>query len=817
MATKGRGTDTPARTRPRGLLASAAPVQLTKPGAAKLIKARSEAWHEEAWAAFDAVGEIGHTLDYRANVISKVRLVPAVLTDNPADPPVPLDVAVDEKLITQGEADLTSAIVEQFGQGDGTPAMLHKCSLNLDVPGDLHVVGEGTGDEETWRAYSNAEVTEKNKRTQVPGDDGKQRPIADDSLAFRLWQPHPRESSKSRSSLMPLVLEGLPEELLLISMELRAGSRSRVPKGILAIAQGVKFQSASDDTARADVADAAGEPDLIDQLIEWGTSAMDPGSVANLLPAMIEVPSNLIENWAKFISFGAEIDPKILERADQIVTRIANGINMPKEVTLGLGDVNHWAAAVISREGFRAYMEPTVLAIVHGFTVGALRPRLLASKVDPAVARRLVVWYDEQHALAPENKIEVASEGVKIGALGRAAWRRTAEFDDDDAPTHDEILEHLGADRTILTAELSLMILQRLGILPAGVGLPERVGEQPALPPSPAVDDVEDPTTPAEGTEPAPQAEPITAAAPPAPTDVGEVLAAIDRRLFDRVSIACELAVERAVERANNRLRSLANRDPRAKAAAAAGPTPSIGLGRPWATRLAAGDGQDEHDTAAELVAATFAGTFLARIEDYIELAQEATLAEVQALAPDELSDAEVDEVRAEQAEERGLATTALVAALTSLAVSVLFGDAAADGPGEFDPTVTVPPGLVREVLAVAGGARTVERNGVGGLAVDDRPVGGVATGERSRTLFARVRAWWTGYRWNYGDASTRHRPFEPHRQLGGRTFARWDDPTLTNTETAWLPSTSYRPGDHRGCRCDFTPVVIAPAEEAAA
>lgn len=811
MARRARTPDQPA-ARPRTtILASAAPVDISKRGAAKLIATRAQAWQEEAWAAFDGVGEIGHTLGYRANVISKVRLVAGVRTDNPSDPPVPVDVAVAENLISQGSADMATEIVDRFDQGPGLAALLHKCSLNLDVPGDLHVVGEGTGDDETWRGYSDKELTDKSGSTHVPGDDGKPRRLSD-SLAFRLWQPHPRESQLATSSLMQLVLEGLPEELLLISMEMRAGSKSRVHKGLLGLNQDVVFASKDDATASADVADGEG-PSLIDDIIQWGTSAMDPGSVASQLPGIVLVPGGVLDNWAKHVDFGQKIDERVLDRARYVVERIANGINMPKEVTLGLGDVNHWAAAVISREGFRAYMEPTVLAIVHGFTVGALRPRLQASGVAGDELRRLVVWYDEQHALAPENKVETASRGVEIGALGRAAWRRVADFDEDDKPTPEEILEHLGADRTILTAELSLAILKMLGLLPETTQLGPAAPEQPALPPAPPVtEEIPDPAEPADTTEPAPETEPFTAAGAPGDTGVGDVLAGIDRRLFDRLQTASDAAVERAVERANNRLRSLANRDPRAKAASASGPTPARGLGRPWAVRLAAGDDADEETTVAELVAGAFAGTFLTRVEGFIAGAQEATLAEVLALAPDELTDVEVAEARGEADDDRSLAITALVAALTALAVRVLFdGGLGDDAPGEIDPSVSVPAGLVRRVMAVAGGARTVEATVVGGLSVDGRPVGGVATGERSRVLFARVRAWWNAYRWNYGDASTRARPFLPHQALGGRVFARWDDPVLTNRETSWLPTTTYSPGDHAGCRCDWTPIVVAP------
>lgn len=817
MARRRRDDPQPPAPRRRPLVASAAPVDLAQRGAAKLIEKRTQAWQPEAWAAFDGVGEIGHTLDYRANVISKVRLFAAIRSDEPDEPPLPMAAAVDAGLVGQADADLADQIVEDFDRGPGTAALLHKCSLNLDVPGDLHVVGEDEGEDETWTAYSLDELKDKSGKTTVPdAETGKSRELGP-ALSFRLWQPHPRNSGLSRSPLMPLVLEGLPEELLLISNEMRAGSKSRATKGLLGIAQEVVWAARDDATSRAAVEDAEGEPSLTEDIIAWATSAMDPGSTASHVPGIVEVPADYIERWAKHIDIGQKIDPQLLDRAKYIIDRIANGLPMPREVTLGLGDVNHWSAAVIGREGFRSYMEPTVLAIVNGFSVGALRPRMLASRVDPVLVRRLVVWYDPKDAIAPESKVETATEGVKLGALGNAAWRNEAGYDDEDAPTEEEQLQRLGLQRSILTSDLSLAILQLMGLVPRDVVLdPPAAPGQPALPPAPepAPADEGDGTEPPDDTEPP---APFTAAAGPVALDVGERLAEIDRRLFDRVAVAAELAVERAVERANNRLRSLANRDPRAKAAATAAATPALGLGRRWSVRLDAGDDGQDDDTAAALVAGSF--TALAgRVEAWITAAQAAVLAEVDATAPDELDGAERTQVADEQTEDRERGRSLLVAALTALSVAVLFGEHTVDGPGETDPTVVVPAGVVREVLAVAGGAQNVERNAVGGLSVDGRPVGGVATGERSRVLFARVRAAWTGYRWHYGDASTRQRPFEPHRRLAGQVFARWDAPELSNTETSWLPTTEYRPGDHRGCRCDFVPVVLAPpAQEAAA
>lgn len=809
-----RRTRTPEPDRPRRpshLVAAAAPVDISSKVQVKLLKDRHQGWQDEAWAAFDAVGEIGHTLEYRANVISKVRMFAAYKAE-PDAAPIPVAAAFGEGLIPQSVAEMAEATIAAVGEGQGTAAMLHKQSLCLDVPGECHMVAEDIDGVETWRTYSDAELTEKSGKAWVfgpdPGDNPKGRALNPASLVFRLWNPHPRRSIYARSALQPLVLEGLPEEILLISKELRSGSKSRASKGILGVAQEVALsRSVNSDGNRPELDQADGGSTFQAELIEMMTAPLaNDGSASEVVPWVVEVPANLIETWAKHISLGQAIDPAILERARYVIERIANGINMPKEITLGMGSVNHWGSFQIERSGFKAYIEPSVLSIAHGWTTGFYLPRLKASQVDANLLAKLCVWYDETEAITPQDRVEQASQGVGLQALSRAVWRREAGYDEEDAPTDEELVKFIGLDRGILTAELTSVLMALAQLIPQSAV----IVKQPA-PAAPS-----EPTVPADREanpqEPPPNDQPVTAAGT-AVSDVGERLAAIDRRLFTQVATAAEMALERAVERAGNRLRTLAQRDRNASAlltnveAAAVART----LGRPLAVRLAAQEGQDDDETLAALVSGSFTA-LTDRVARLLERAQQATVGEALAVAAptDRLSDAELAQLASTQADDREAATLTLTATLTALALAVLFDGPPDAGPGEIDLGAVVPANLIREALAVAGGAATLERSAAGGLAVDGRPVGGVATGERARTLFARVRAWWTGYRWEYGDAAERSRPFPPHQALAGRTFATWDSPELAADGVSWLGALSWSPGDHRGCRCSFVPVVLA-------
>lgn len=301
--------------------------------------------------------------------------------------------------------------------------------------------------------------------------------------------------------------------------------------------------------------------------------------------------------------------------------------------------------------------------------------------------------------------------------------------------------------------------------------------------------------------------------------NAGDRLASIDRGLTERIQAAADTAVEQALVRAGNRLKSMAKRD-RAATAAIADVAPEMvaaTLGRQWVLRLRAP--AEEPDTVEDLLAGAFV-TLRERYVRQVRAAWSATVSEALdvALPEDRPTQVELDALDAQAFDDIDASASALVVALTALASALLFDPTPDPGPGEVDVTAIVPASIIREALATAGGATTVQRTAVGGLSTIDGPVGAVATGVRSRALFARIRAWWSGYRWDYGDASARQRPFPPHQALAGRVFSTWDSPELANTGAEWMGTLSLSPGDHAGCRCSWTPIVIEPtASEAAA
>ena len=127
---------------------------------------------------------------------------------------------------------------------------------------------------------------------------------------------------------------------------------------------------------------------------------------------------------------------------------------------------------------------------------------------------------------------------------------------------------------------------------------------------------------------------------------------------------------------------------------------------------------------------------------------------------------------------------------------------------GEVPENLSVPPGIARQIMAVAGGAPSAEPNSITGI-----PVGGVWTGSDARDMLDRANERQVGWQWVYGAGGRKH-PFHGHLQLDGLEFTSFDDDALRILPSdSWLNVSHYRPNDHKGCLCDVMPILEGSEE----
>lgn len=820
---------------PRVLTAAAQ--QITPQKGAQISKgSRARAWQDAAYTYRKAVPEVGYVVRFQSSNAAHIRLL---VGDRPRGgndvveldddygwqagengEPVRDPDALPEDLVDAARSLLTT--LTGSSPSGGGAAVLAPLLANFGLAGEAYLVGvyDPDADRETWGVYSKSEVRFMDGRLPtmspdappgfyrlVTSEDGKTEVVDLDpayTTVQRMWTADPQFSAEPDSPMRPL--GGVCERLLLIERATDAALRSRAAgNGFLLVPDELSPPPADDDEADEQADEF--QQDLTTQLV---TPLAQDGSAASVVPGLLRGPAAYLEK-VRHLTIERPMDPKLAEVEMRLLTRLGIGLDVPPEVITGYADVNHWNVAQISHDTFKQHLEPGTIRAVEALTLAYLRHRLLTAVAVGAASwtreqiERVVMWYDPSSLVTAPDQREAANDAYDRGTISGKAHRRILGFDEGDAPEEAQAAPDEPVGTTGMSAALLGQVaviagnLLRAGYAPDAVttalGLElEHTGIVPGA--TPAGPGGEQAVLHAESERVQPAA--LTAAAPaPAPvTDrsrrLSRRLLSIDRNLRDRLTIAADAALARALERAGNRLRSRANGHPEARTAAAGVPGDRVAatMGR----TLVAALGVEETELLAEAFdrfRGQYAEWTLAAAEEAIDTAAE--LAGLRRTDPAVmrlvagLRDAFADAVE--------LSWPALEGELLSIAEGALYDpdpSADLDRRGEL-PSTTVPPGVLRSALAVAGG-----------LAADASglpPLSGLTSGRLLTAFLTEHNVTTEEHEWVYGISA---RPFKPHRDLDGLVFTDWDDARLRTrgTDGEWVGS-SFAPGDHKGCHCD--------------
>ena len=467
---------------PRSLTAAAAQVRTNDKGEFEQFKARrsasSSAWQSEAWEYYDAIGEIKYAFNLVASVVSRIRIFAAAI-DEPSQAPV----AVNESRIV--ESNLAAAAQRALSRLNsaygGQPGLLKDAALNLSVAGECYLVQmpakRGSGEPESWDIRSVDEVIVDprgqynviGRREQNQGGNsrgtGAVAQLGSKAFVGRIWRSHPRYSDEADSSLRGLL--DLCAELLLLNRTFRATARSRLNAGALYLPDGLSVAAQGDPEYPYDSEDGIGpgitaeeaEDEFEEQLIDAMTTPIrDEESASAVVPLIIRGPSELGDAIKQF-KFERSFDPALAQRADRVLERIMQGLDVPKDVVSGMANVKYSNALQIDESLYKAHIEPLMLLIVDALTVVYLRPYLIASGYSPTEVEHITIWYDPSAVSTRNDRASDANEGFDRGAISYDSWRRAHGFSDQDAPTPNEVALRLLQQRGVLTPELTEAML----------------------------------------------------------------------------------------------------------------------------------------------------------------------------------------------------------------------------------------------------------------------------------------------------------------------------------------------------------------------
>ena len=524
---------------PRTITAAATQIRLNDKGEAEQFKMRrqapSSAWQSEAWEYYDAIGEIKYAFNLVASVVSRIRLYAAVI-ENPAETPVPVrnSSTVDQRLAAAAERAL-ARLDSAYG---GQAGLLRDAALNISVTGECYLVQMparlGSGIVESWdiRSVDEVQIDSKNtygivSRRDLLGKGGHSQRVQNGILALpekafvgRIWRAHPRFSEEADSSLRGLL--DMCAELLLLNRTFRATARSRLNAGALYLPDGLSVAASPDpdypyddyDDTRPGVTPEETTDEFEDQLIDAMTTPIrDEDSASAVVPLIIRGPAELGDKIKQF-KFERSFDPALAQRADRVLERILQGLDVPKDIVTGLANVKYSNAMQIDESLYKAHIEPLMLLIADALTVVYLRPYLIANGFDQSQVDRLVIWYDPSQVATRNDRAADADMGFDKMAVSFDTWRRAHGFSEADAPSPNEVALRTILEKGMITPELTEATIKAFAPdMVDAVRSNQQASSVGPIPPEVAQMLGQ---TPAEGAAPAPTAEAAPAEQPPA-------------------------------------------------------------------------------------------------------------------------------------------------------------------------------------------------------------------------------------------------------------------------------------------------------------
>jgi hypothetical protein len=816
-----------------GVVASAATLNLASRSEARRVRMLRQGWQEDAMAYADAIGEIQFAHLFIRNCASRMRIYPAAYPVGTFDAePVPIDdpaAAMPPQVIVAANAAMAAL-------GSGRVAMANlmgMLSWNFSVVGEAFLHGAtnpGSGIE-TWTLRSIDEMMVRDDQywlREVPLDPqgvfGWVQLDPELNYVARLWTPHPRFKLLATSSMRGILDSA--EELMILSRAMRGAARSRLA-GVLKVPNGLEAFSPTDDNP-----DPQASPFMGVFANAMMAPIADEGVASAVVPIVVRGEIEAL-NALQHISMDRPLDPIMAAQRQELIGRIATGLDLPKEVLLGISDLNHWSAWAVDDNSFRHHIEPHVVNCVDALTVGYLRMALAIEGIDPALIARIVCWYDPTELLTHPDRTQDALALYGLKEISGETLRRVTGFNEDDKPSDIEVVQRLISAERTWPPNAALAILARLdpslsfpaittagtfpGIKAGGIEeaapLPLVPGSTPGtpalagLPPSPSAGapSVEPNTTPPPPAGPPKGPGGITASASNA-ARLSRRLQTIDADLRTRLQVAANAAVARVLDRAGAKLRTSVKRDARLSRAI------SEVDNRHVAHQLGQGVVEALGVSAPELLTTDWSDLAVS----YRAWTQSAILATVSAAsqivsdAPDSVA---ALKLRAKLEAQAQAAWRVLETAVAARTAQLLYQpDPTLDQPygNAVSPDSLVPASMTRAVLAVIGGTATVGAISqmANGTAPASEPMGQIGTGDAVASYLTDQGAEQAGYEWVHGSPM---QPFEPHEDLDGYQFTDWDDDGLANTGD-WPDGDYFFPGDHQGDTCDAM-VLWEPGE----
>lgn len=427
-------------------------------------------WQNDAWAYYDAIGEIKYGLGIVASSMSRLRLYSAVVFNEDMAPVSVSTVLERQAAITgqQSDPDTTDelkplpelpggvtsdvlqymdSLLRDLRSGGGTAGMLRMFALNLSVAGECYLVQI----KKRWYVKSTSELIvsqggqiilrsqRAGSSTTTAGTVYGDVVLPPSTFIARIWREHPRYSHEPESSM--LGLREACDELITLQRMVRTVARSRMHAGVLYVPDGLAVAGGS---VAEDVANEEEEWDALNAAIYDSITApiTDETSAASVVPIILTGPGEESKNL-RYVEINRNVDQWLAGRLEDALKRVLQGLDVPREVTTGMAQAKFANAKHITDSMYTEHLEPMALMFCDAITSVFLRP--LVKRKFPQLTDEdldaLCIWYDPSELVIKADDSDAADKGFDNFALGADAWRRANGFTDSDAPSEQELAQ----------------------------------------------------------------------------------------------------------------------------------------------------------------------------------------------------------------------------------------------------------------------------------------------------------------------------------------------------------------------------------------
>lgn len=370
-----------------------------------------QAWQQKVFDIYDTEGHLFYATNYVGGAMSRIRLVAAkkpIKTGELARPVVIEDGPVAEmvKLISSAKGG-QSGFLRQTGRNMFLVGEVWIAASEIMwADGLVHTQYDAISVDEIQTA---AGSSSNFMRKPLPG--AQPIPLPKNASVYRIWKEHPRFSELADSGARSCL--ELLEKIIILNRAEKAVARSQLAgAGILALPQELVPPSMQNQDKNADPTQS--NP-LWASLAEAMTAPLRDESVPSaVVPWLLVGPADIISKL-RYEPMARKFDTAAANKSiEGAIEQIANTLEIPKEILLGVGEATHWTAWAIREDVFQAHIQPLIElvcdALTRTFLRGALRklaPADLANLLTSLgvdTVDDIIVWYDASQLVQAPDK-----------------------------------------------------------------------------------------------------------------------------------------------------------------------------------------------------------------------------------------------------------------------------------------------------------------------------------------------------------------------------------------------------------------------------